>query len=172
MIKLQRGDLFATENPMALGKMINFVQKVNNLDNKSKYTHIGLITDKIGITFEALWTYKNQNIYTAYGGKDIIIFRNTRMTEESFNDGMRGIKHLTGRMYPFYRLPLFLLPFLAKISIFKKPVCSELIAMFLYFAGLRNTTQSFGIDPDDLVDRWRIHRDYEIVFEGTLTNKG
>ena len=165
-MKLEKGDVFATSNPMALGKVINFIQKLNNLDNQSKYSHIGLIIEPDGKTFEALWHYESRNIFDIED--DIIIFRNKRMDTEKFLTGWEGIKHLKGRLYPFYRLPLFILPFLAKISVFKKPVCSELIAMFLYYAGLRNTTQSFGVDPDDLVDRWRIHRDYEIVFEGKL----
>ena len=167
MIKLEKGDVFATSNPMALGKIINFVQKTNNLDNQSQYTHIGLIIDEVGTTFEALWHYESRNIFTDCKDK-VVIFRNKNMDTERFLDGWNGIKHLKGKPYPLYRLPLFILPFLAKISIFKKPVCSELIAMFLYYAGLRNTTQSFGVDPDDLVDRWRIHKDYDIVFEGKL----
>lgn len=165
---LKAGDIFASENPMALGKIINFFQRNYNKDGKSKYTHAGLITNPSGISFEALWHYETQNIFTAYHDKEIVIFRNKYMNEEKFEKGWKAIEHLTGRLYPFYRLPLYIVPGFERFSIFKKPVCSELVAMFLYASGVRASDKSFGVDPDDLVDYCRARDDYEIVYEGNL----
>ena len=165
--ELKQGDIFATRNPMALGRFINFFQKLWSKDNKSKYSHAGIVTDGLrGITFESLTriTYGNLD---KYRGKEIIIARYTNMTPERYLMGWASIKHLNRKIYPYHRLPLYLIPFMAKyVHITNRPVCSELVAMFLYHAGLRKSKYYFGINPDDLVDRWKIHKNIDIIYEG------
>jgi hypothetical protein len=93
------------------------------------------------------------------------------MTPEAFHKGIDAIKHLEGKQYPWYRLPLFIIPAMAKISVIKKTVCSETHRLFIKGTNIMRPTESkrvFGYDPDDLVDRWRIHQDYTIIFEGKL----
>ena len=49
---IQLGDVFATENPMALGKAINAVQTFTSKDNASRYSHTGVLTSPFGDALE------------------------------------------------------------------------------------------------------------------------
>lgn len=165
-IQLQPGDVFASENPMALGSIINWVQRNTNRDGKSKYTHVGfIINGKCNMTFEALWTYRSQKLMDGYRGKDIVIFRHKDMTPERFKKGWKSVKHLAGKRYPWWRLPMFLIPGLARISLLKMGVCSELWESFFFNTGLGDD-KIFGVDPDDVVDACRSDVNFTNIFEG------
>ena len=172
---LHPGDEFATKNPMALGAMINLAQQVKAVDNESEYTHTGIILDTAGTTLEALWTIKSQNIWDAYRREKVLIVRNFAMTPEVYCAGVVKVREHIGQWYPVHRLLLHLLG-AAKWIHWGRVVCSELTAKFEagcaeflgpdYAAGfLRNW---YGVNPDNLVDRWRISRFYETVFEGVV----
>ncbi|MBW2600151.1 MAG: hypothetical protein JRC60_08815, partial [Deltaproteobacteria bacterium] len=93
-LKLQRGMIFCSRNPMALGRAINFIQKIHAKDNQSEYSHAGIIirAGEQPISFEALWTNKRQDFYKAYKGKKVLIGRHKDMTLKLFDKGWNGIK--------------------------------------------------------------------------------
>jgi hypothetical protein len=173
--QLCSGDEFATRNPMALGMAINFVQKAKSVDNESLYTHTGIITDPYGFTLEALWTVKQQNVWQAYKGEKVLIVRNVKMTLPIFFAGFAKIRDHIGQWYPAHRLLLQLLH-VAKWIHWNRVICSELTAKFeagcAEYLGpdrasgfMRNW---YGVNPDDLKDRWKISRYYTTVFEGVV----
>lgn len=169
------GDEFATKNPMALGAAINIVQKAKSVDNESEYTHTGIITAADGTTLEALRSVKSQNLWEAYRGEKVLIVRNINMNPEVFDAGYEKIRKHIGQWYPALRMVLHLLH-CAKWVHWNHVVCSELTAKFeagcaeyLETISQKNTGYMrnwYGINPDDLSDRWRISRYYNIVFEG------
>jgi len=173
-IELLPGDEFATKNPMALGKIINIVQTVKAVDNDSDYTHAGLVTAQDGTTLESLWTVKSQNIFLDYAGQRVLIARNVHMSEDVFHAGYDKIREHVGQWYPFHRLVLHAIG-MAKFVHWTRIVCSELVAKFEAgcadrlgddnYGFLRNW---YGVNPDNLADRWRDSRHYEVVFEGVL----
>jgi len=168
-IGLKPGDLFAVRSQMILGRMINAVQQFYSNDNKSEYSHTGFIVNAQGYTFEANWRVGSQNLFEAYKGEKVLIARYSNMTLSRFNEEYWHIynKHYR-HIYPFWRLFFFLIPPIAKyVHVLEKPVCSELVAEFLYRAGLRHKNY-MGTNVDTLVDEWRIHDDVEIIFEGIL----
>jgi hypothetical protein len=169
------GDEFATRNPMALGAVINFVQRAKAADDESAYTHTGIVLAHDGTTLEALWKVKRQNLWEAYRGERVLIVRNLAMTQALFSAGVDAVIPHFGQWYPAHRLMLHLAG-IAKWIHWKRLVCSELTAKFEAgcaaalgedrAAGfLRNY---YGITPDDLTDRWRMSRHYLTVFEGVL----
>ncbi|MDX9820633.1 MAG: hypothetical protein RBT20_01765 [Syntrophales bacterium] len=172
---LQAGDEFATRNPMALGSVINFVQRAKSVDNASEFTHAGMIVGGDGNTLEALWTVKNQNLWEAYRGERVLIVRNINMTPEVYAAGYGKIERHIGQWYPVHRLLLHLLH-LAKWVHWDRLVCSELVAKFetgcAECLGLDKASgfmrNYYGVNPDDLADRWRESRYYQVVFEGVL----
>lgn len=169
------GDEFATKNPMALGFAINFVQKVKSVDNESEYTHTGIITDSSGATLEALWSVKSQNLWEAYRGQKMLIVRNIKMKDPVVAAGLAKISEHVGQWYPVPRLLLHLIG-LGKWIHWDRVVCSELTAKFetgcAEYLGpdrasgfMRN---HYGVNPDNLVDRWKISRYYQMIFEGIV----
>lgn len=172
---LAPGDEFATKNPMALGMAINFVQRAKSVDNESTYTHSGIIIDPYGATLEALWTVKSQNLWDAYKGEKVLIVRNIYMNLAVYVAGFCKIRDHIGQWYPAPRLFLHLIG-LGKWIHWDRVVCSELTAKFeagcAEYLGpdkaagfMRN---HYGVNPDNLVDRWKISRYYETVFEGVI----
>lgn len=169
------GDEFATKNPMALGCAINLVQRAGAADDESEYTHTGIVTAPDGTTLEALWTVKAQNLWTAYRGERVLIVRNMNMTPDVYRAGLAKIEKHRGQWYPVHRLALHLVG-LAKWIHWGRVVCSELTAKFeagcAEHLGLDAAsgfmTNHYGVNPDDLADRWRISRYYRTVFEGII----
>jgi len=167
------GDEFATKNPMALGAVINFVQAAKSVDNESEYSHTGIILDPFGATLEALWTVESQNLWEAYAGDKILIVRNINMNPDVYAAGVMKIRKHIGQWYPAHRL-LFHFLGLAKWVHWDRIVCSELTAKFevgcAEFMGPDRTSgfmrNYYGVNPDNLVDRWKLSRYFNIVFEG------
>jgi len=172
-MRLERGDIFCTRNPMMLGRAINFVQKVWSKDNKSEYSHSGIIIEggdlKQCYSFEALWTNKIHGFYKAYKGRKVLIGRHKGMNYQTFDAGWEGVKKHKDKWYAGYRLPLFFIPFLAKYINFGLGVCSELTMKFLYKAGLADTWK--GWNPDDVADMVHKWKNYDIIYEGVLHEK-
>ena len=165
---LNPGDIFCTRNPMALGRIINGMQKFWSPDNQSEYSHSGIILDSKENTFESLWTIKRSNLNT-YISKKILIGRHINMNSKLFQIGFDKIKHHEGQWYPMHRLPLFIIPPLAKyIATGYFPVCSELAAKFLYRCYLLEENWK-GKNPDhiaDMIIKWKV---FEVIFEGEWT---
>jgi len=164
--ELKKGDIFCTRNPMALGRAINFVQKIKSKDNKAEYSHSGIIMHEDGMTFEALWTNKRQNLFTDYQGRKVLIGRHKGMTDAKFQLGWNGIKKHEGKWYAGHRLIFFLIPFAAKYINLGLGVCSELTMKFLYKAKLADAWKSWN--PDDVADMIKKWKDYEIIYEGKI----
>src|SRR3989337_1606547 len=136
MIELKSGDLFAARSQMLLGRAINAVQQFYSNDNKSEYSHTGIIVNNQGYTFEANWRVDSQVFLKAYKGGKVLIARYSNMDITRFNKGYEYVykKHYK-HIYPFWRLFFFLVPPVAKyVHFLEKPVCSELVAEFLYRA--------------------------------------
>ena len=161
--ELKAGDLFAVNSPNLLGKCIRFIEKLWAWDREAAYNHAGVIIGQDGSTMEALLTFRISSL-DKYRGQKILIVRHKEMTFEKFSQGLYALNGEIGRVYPVYRLVLFLIPPLAKISTFGRGVCSEQTAKFLCAAGFGNV--KFGITPDNLADLWRESKSMDIIFEG------
>lgn len=165
MEKLKAGDCFCTRNPMMLGRAINVVQKFHAKDNKSQYSHAGIMIDP-EVSFEALYTNRRQDFFNAYAGRQVLIGRHKYMTANIFQKGWRGVKHHEGQLYAGHRLFLFFIPLMSKYLSLGLAVCSEMTMKFLCKAGLTDAWK--GWNPDDVADMIHRWRDWEIIFEGKL----
>jgi len=159
---LQPGMVFVVKTGRVVSNIINFCQKVKAVDNKSFYTHAGIIVGSYGKTFEALAKVGYGHI-DHHKGCPILIVKHNGMTEELFKTAFDELKYLDGSMYPVPRLFLHLLG-LAKFIHWKYPVCSELVAKLEHEAGLRRNW--WGINPDNLADEWLISKHYTIIYQG------
>lgn len=166
-MKLEKGMVFGTANPMALGRGINVIQNFWSRDGESTYSHSGIIKNDQGDTFEALWTVKSVNLLKVYAGKNVIIAK-PLVPPTIINAGLeRIIKEHEGQFYPFWRLGMHIIPPLAKIALFDRLVCSEIVAQYEYYIGARHE-QYKGTSPDTLADEWVNWKNFEIVFQGIL----
>ncbi len=166
------GDEFATRDASLLGGLIRCVQKAKSVDGESTYNHTGIITDPNGATLEALWTIGSRNLWTHYAGERVLVVRNINMSPDVYAAGFNRIRRHIGQWYPVHRLALHLIG-LAKFIHWDRIVCSEFTAKFeAGCAGFRDGSEMgflrrwYGVNPDDLADRWRISRYYRTVFEG------
>lgn len=166
MIQLKPGDIFCTANPMALGRAINFFQKVWATDNDSEYSHAGIIINPQGDTFESLWTVRFSNL-SKYIGKHVLIGRPVNLEVSDIKYGLRNvIMDHKGQIYPVWRLPLAIVPPLAKyISSGRFPVCSELVAKYLKLAGVLGIGRWQGKNPDNIADMIKRWDAFEVVHE-------
>lgn len=161
-MNLEPGMVFCVCSDSWLAGAINWCQKVKAVDNESHYNHAGLITDRTGTTFEALSKIGYGKL-NRYKGCKVIVAKHKNMTDGLFDQGFAPLKSLDGSLYPAPRLVLHLLG-LAKFVHWKYPVCSELVAKFEFECNLRKNW--WGINPDNLVDEWRISKYYDVIFEG------
>ncbi|MHB8772975.1 MAG: hypothetical protein ACYC7J_18425 [Syntrophales bacterium] len=176
---LRPGDEFATRNPMALGAIINLAQAARAVDNESCYSHTGVIkealTPETAMTLESLWTVKSQPLWEAYRGCRVLVVRNINMQPAVYIAGFEKIRKHIGQWYPAHRLLLHAIG-LAKWIHWDRIVCSELTAKFetgcAEFLGLDRAAgflrNYYGVNPDNLVDRWKESRYFETVFEGVV----
>lgn len=169
MIELKSGDVFASKNPQSLGRMINCIQRIKSHDNQSEYGHTGIIIQDDGATIEALPDGIHVSTLDAYKGSKVLIARFNKMTPEAYQKGFDSIKGHIWHTYPYYRLLMHFLG-LGKFIHFSTPVCSELTQKFLINCGMTTITGTnyWGINPDDLVDEWRISDHVEVIFEGII----
>jgi len=193
MIKLQPGDMFDTRNPQALGRAINALQTFTSRDGKAVFSHSGIIQNRKGKTFEALWTLKEQNLFDAYEGIRVQIVRWEGVDEPSVLPGMNplyahnALKKLKaeheGQWYPWWRLPFHIFPPVAKYVSYKGKwvVCSELTAKFLWYCHLEmgepideqgvkwpRHDQFCGTCPDILSDEAHRWRGYRTIYDKPL----
>lgn len=181
-IELQTGDVFCSSNPAFMGKIINRYQKFISRDDKSTYSHAGIIVKKDGTIFEAVHKNSINNLFKEYEGKKVVIARYTKF-EPGYIDSIVDdlIYEFEGRKYRYHRLLLHLIPPFAKYLNIKKKnlVCSELVGEFLYrshlFCGHEEDgylwprhKHSRGTNPDTLSDEWHRWKYFKIIFEGKL----
>ncbi len=162
---LRAGDLFATSGGGLIATGIKAVQWFWSTDNSAPYNHLGIIEGPDGTTLEARWKFKEYNLEN-YIGSRVLIVHHKDMTPERAKAGFLAVAPDLGCLYPSWRLIPFALH-LAKFLRFGPGVCSEQTGKFLKGAGFKNIV--YGLTPDDYVDRWKIDKDVEIIFEGILT---
>lgn len=171
-IRLQAGDVFCcTGNMPVVSRLIRAIEWLWSKDNEASYGHAGIITSNMGNTIEALWTVKAARL-GYYDGQKVIIAR-PRMTENGGyiapSDKARALEKMEkylGRWYPLWRLPLHLVPPLAKlVATGNNMVCSELVARYLQEISARPGPYT-GVNPDTLADEWRRWKNFTIVYEG------
>jgi hypothetical protein len=167
MLKLQAGDFFCTENPMALGKAIRFIERLRDHE-KSVYSHSGIITDPTGITLEALWTVRGNHL-NAYQGDQLIIGRWVDLTSNGLEKGYEAISPEVDTEYPFWRLVFFMTPRACQqyVSTGKYAVCSELTCKFLFGAGCTDLPTWEAQDPQNVADLIAKGKRMVKIFEGT-----
>jgi hypothetical protein len=152
---------------MMLGRIIMAIERVNSVDSHADYSHAGLIMGPTATTFEALWTNRRNGLFNSYAGKKVLIGRNYAMNKERYEAGWKAIAGFEGRWYALHRLPLNLIPPLAKLfATGHCAVCSELAAMFLKGGGILEYWK--GVNPDHITDMIQHYRDWSIIFEGIL----
>ena len=180
MIELRPGDLFVSENPSPfLRYFIMKAQKSISFDGHAKYGHAGIIVDNEGTTFEAGIHIEGmcglrigyQNLFENYEGIEVMILRHEKMTDELFNHSFASISSTYNkRIYPIWRLPLFLTPTIArKLHFTDLGVCSEIDAKLLY--NMQFVPQWRSVFPDMLADwghpLWGM-KGFNIVHEGII----
>jgi len=175
-IEIKRGDVFCSSNPsVGVGLLINAVQWLWSRDGSSTYSHSGVIISDDGQTLEALpKKVESQDFLKAYSGDMVLVARpiarkasNVPTIDTDIDNGLRDVLKQKGNIYPWWRIPMHIIPPLAKIMIFKRMVCSELVAYYLYKAGSRHDGYK-GTNPDTLADEWRNWNNFDIIFEGKL----
>jgi len=165
---LRPGDQFLSNSPGIVAKMINAIQRFWSADNKSEYSHAGIILNGEGEVFEAVGKGIGNGSLFAYAGKPVMIVRHLEMDLSLFQDAFEQVRKRKGDPYPIHRLFFHLFPPLSRWG-FGMAVCSELVAEFLYSAGIMEYWQ--GVNPDELADIFRHWKGFEIIFEGTLPEK-
>lgn len=169
MIKLKRGDIFCTRNPMWLGRAICWAEKIHSVDNQAEYSHAGIITSNEGHTFESLWTIRYNHL-DEYKGEKVLIGRAIRPTAEQHDQAIKAVvQEHQFMMYPGWRLIFHLMgPVVAKyISSGKFPVCSELTVKKEIKTGVTAWGSRWqGQNPDHVADAIRKWDAYDIVYEG------
>lgn len=173
MYPLKAGDLFCVNSAGPLSTAIKVVERVHAVDNEASYGHAGIVISPDGATFEALARIGIYHL-DRYLGQQILIARpvyRLDTTRIKSNDRLVALnqvmKRHKGKLYPFWRIPLFLLPPLAKYLSAggRFLVCSELNA---YYESLLDTISGpyTGRMPDDLADRWRTSWTHKIIYQG------
>lgn len=168
----KRGDIFLSENPMFLGKGINFVSSMYSVDRDSVYSHSGLFVDSHTI-LESSYTVSFSEFVVKYENKKVLVGRHREMNDENFSKGFEKIKEHIGQIYPFHRLFLHFFN-LAQFIHWDRMVCSELASKFLFGAGLRSY-KYYGVTPDHLCDeinyslnKERTGPQYDVIFRGRI----
>jgi len=167
MIELRPGDVFAEGTEAFFGKLIRLRDKMRSNDCEATFNHCGVIVDSTGGTFESRRRIQGYNLKNCVGNHIIIV----RPVAQDFSKlaAMRKIiRSYDGKAYPWYRIILHAItPTLARwLHHSGVPVCSELVAEYLYLIGVRHPN-FWGTTPDTLADEWRHWREYEIIFDGT-----
>ena len=161
-MKLEPGDVFFQTSGNILDIIINFFQSLWSGDNRSIFSHCGIILYHDGETFETTgWRTGFGNLSTRQGNKTIVaIYRHREMRELAFDFSAR----LAGRIYPYWRLPIFALG-LGRLIHGTNMVCSELVAEFLKRTGVRSKSP-WGVSVDRLHDELQADNNWKLVYQG------
>lgn len=170
MIDIRKGDVFCSDHPGAkLGALIKGVQAFWSKDGEAKYAHSGIFAS-CEETFEALWTVRKQNFLDTYSGSNVLIARPLAPVSLKVAVVDEMIEEYIGEKYPWWRLLLHLFPPAARISLLKRPVCSELTADYLRRIGVRPYHWA-GTTPDYLADEWVQWKRFDVIFSGKVIKK-
>jgi len=170
MIDLHPGDIFCTYNPMWVGRCINAIQRFFSYDDKSEFSHSGIISNTKGDTFEISWRTKEYNLFERHKGRHTLIVRYKNLEDSKFKETYNFLKYKYNKqIYPIWRLLFFLIPPMAKYISFGKVVCSEFTAQYLHLIGARHK-QYLGTDVDRLANEFLNWKNYDIIFDDILVN--
>lgn len=174
-IDLQPGDVFCVRGKGFVAACIRGAEWLISKDGEAIYGHAGIITSEQGDTFEALWTIRADTLNRCRG-QQVIIARPTSSPNSCLPTPISRVakmlaidavqKQYQGRDYPLWRLPLHLIPWVAKFAATRHwLVCSEVVAFYLSMIAATGSTYT-GINPDDLADMFRRWRNFDVIFEG------
>jgi hypothetical protein len=165
-MELKPGDIFFKSGGTLLDSVINFFQSLWSGDNRSVFTHTGVVLDCSGNTFETSeWRTGSYNLSASQGRKTVVaIFRHGMMGYTPAIRGCVAVDYLNGWIYPYWRLPLFALG-LAKFIHGRNRVCSELVAAFLNATGMRSRP-AWGVSVDQLIDEIHGAPGWELIYLG------
>jgi len=167
MIQLQRGDVFCTaETGNLIASGIRAIEHFWDSDDEKRYSHSGFMLSETE-SFEALTTIRRNDFFKDYAGTQVIIARPQADGRLINNTLKELVNEYEGDLYPFWRLPLFMIPPLAHINILGKAVCSELTARYLRDIMIRVSDWK-GVTPDILSGEFRHWKNYELIYEGIL----
>ena len=174
-MKLQAGDVVCTYSKSWLGKTIRAITAWNATDADADFNHALLMIDEQN-TFESLATISSQNFFKAYNNANVLIVR-PQITMTSELEIPLAIKQTVveslmrkykDKIYPYWKLPFFCIPALVRyFNIGSHPVCSELVALYLWKIGVRHDHWK-GTSPDNLADEFEHWKNYIIVYKGKL----
>jgi len=163
--ELRPGDVFAVDTEKFFAKLITLRNKISASDCNAIYNHNGVIIKEDSTTFESRRKITHYNL-DDYEGKQILI---ARPIVQGFvaESAIKRLNQYDGKTYPWWRIIVHAIsPTLAKYLTWSGiPVCSELVAMYLNWVGVRHGG-FFGTTPDMLADEWEHWREYEIIFNG------
>ena len=162
-MNLLPGDIFLTNQGGFMSKAIVRVNRFWTLDGEAKYSHAGIIIGHDGETFESRWHMGRYDM-SDFDGIPTLIARHQLMNPNRFERGMNQILRYEGRTYPWWRIPLFLIPPLAQhLSTGRYLVCSGTVSKFLWGAGLLESYKGWTPDNlDDMTHHWKL---WDIIHE-------
>ena len=170
MIEVQPGDLAVVQDNTILGPMVRWGERAF-MDDAGVFDHGFIITSTNGQIIESKLTFRYAQL-SQYIGCKIFIVRHKEMTPERFAAGMAVITPDLGKLYPAWRLPLYIL---GLERFFNKGigVCVEQEGRFMQGAGFQHIV--YGITPDDLAELWNetiLQGRMIVVCDGILEQKG
>jgi hypothetical protein len=171
---LKPGDqLCVTGGMFGVSAGIRLVERFWAKDNEASYGHCAIVGTEGGTLLDTLWTVRWTHI-SRYAGQQMIIARPTHtlrglvITDAAKSVALKMISSAGhGRPYPVHRIALHLIPPLAKyFSAGRQMVCSERSGKINVLLGSMDEPWA-GLTPDDLADRYRCWRNFDVIFEGT-----
>jgi hypothetical protein len=167
-----------------LSRAIIMCQRAQMRTGKANYSHAELMTDYTGSTFAARWrTRTRDNGLSNYIGSQILVGRPTggMLASEFYKRwDLNEMDAFDGDIYPIHRILLagltsLVLPaWFIRINLFGKwAMCSEVVSCFFMEPNAYSFCQTGykGIFPGDLEEVVKYGDEFEVVFEGVLTNE-
>ncbi|MBF0102047.1 MAG: hypothetical protein HQK77_14185 [Desulfobacterales bacterium] len=160
--QIKRGDIFLTRSEGFLGQAIRTFENIWDPDVRADWNHGGFFYNECPAeSIEALPEgITGRRWPQEFGGEKILIARHELMDDVRFWQGFQRVEMEIGEPYPFHRLILHAFKPLAEINLSGMNVCTEIVQMFCFFAGL--TTDRHGWNPHDITNwiwqgpPWRI----------------
>lgn len=168
------GDIFFVGGDGWLNNLINKFQAMWSSDGVTKYSHVGIITDPFGSTFETTsFLTGYQSMANVYAGSEITVLRWEKMANWRAYAGLRVVIDQEGRLYPYWRL---LAHALRIHSWFhgKTMECSVLTANFLFGAGMQLNEENLWLyDVEKLYEELLTPgKGWSTIFTGSLRAAG
>lgn len=164
-VELLPGDVFCTAATGWLGRAICWTQSAWEVDGRAEFSHAGFMAARPGVTVEALARGLCYGDLGRYFGLRVLVGRHRRMDLGAFIRARETWAKDIGRIYPYWRLALHMVPFLPRL-VFSGAwyVCSERTAQMLSvavgFPAVKGVTPGYLADA---IERWD---DFDVVADG------